>query len=142
MKTLRILILLSGLLFGNTIFAQKGHGGHGNGHHNRHHGKVVVVKRSGFRPHKMVVYHPHWRPAFACNRRWVYFPRHNFYWDNWRNHYVFWNGTLWVSQANAPAMIVNVNMATEPAKELKEDEDDVDDIYQSNETHKTQYKPD
>ncbi|MCC6370425.1 MAG: hypothetical protein IT236_05405 [Bacteroidia bacterium] len=139
MKTIRLLILAIGILFTGSIFAQRGHGGHGRKHH-PHRGKVVVVHRSPYRPHKVIVYHPHWRPAYTCNRRWVYFPRHNFYWDNWRNHYVFWNGVAWVSQSNAPATIVNINLSNEPTKELKEDDDDVDDIYKSNDQHKTEYK--
>ncbi len=140
MKTLRS-ILLSAILLGSMAgFAQHGRG-HGHGHGHPHGGrKVVVVKRSPYRPARLVVYHPVWHPAYACNRRWVYFPRYNFYWDNWRNHYVFWNGTIWLSQPTAPAMIVNVNLASEKRYELKDDDDDVDDIYASNGQHKTEYK--
>lgn len=139
MKTIKYFLLISSLLIGSALFAQHRHGGRGRGAH-PHRGKVVVVKRSAYRPHRVVVYHPHWRPAYTCNRRWVYFPRQNFYWDNWRNHYVFWNGTIWLSQPNPPAAIVNVNLANEPTKELKEDDDDLDDIYKNNDQHKTEYK--
>jgi hypothetical protein len=49
---------------------------------------------------------------------------------------VFWNGTIWVSQPSAPAIIANVNLADEKHNELKEDDDDTDDIYKDNDSHK------
>lgn len=111
-------------------------------HRGRHHRakRVVVVKRSPYRPARVVVYHPHWRPAYTYHRRWVFFPRYNLYWDNWRNHYVFWNGTVWISQAAVPPVLVNVNLADQKTVELPENEEDEDDIYKSNETHKGNYK--
>ncbi|MBA3682537.1 MAG: hypothetical protein H0W73_15435 [Bacteroidetes bacterium] len=141
MKTFKyILPLVIFLFISSDFFAQKGKG---HGHHKGHrHGKVVVVKRSSYRPAKVVVYHPHWRPKYAYNRRWVYFPRHNFYWDNWRNHYVYYNGGAWISQPTAPPIIVNVNLENEKNVELKEDDDDVDDVYQYNTKHKGEIKPD
>ncbi|MDX2174326.1 MAG: hypothetical protein SFY56_14590 [Bacteroidota bacterium] len=141
MKTLKSIIVLSiALVLTGNLFGQKRHGGHR--YHPHRHGKVVVVKRSPFRPHKVVVYKPYWRPNFAYNRRWVFFPKYNIYWDNWRNHYVFYSGTVWVSQPTAPPVIVNVNLDKEKNYELKEEEEDVDDVYKSNETHKTEYKAD
>lgn len=140
MKTIKFIAVIAFLFISSTFFAQKGKG-HGHRHHHHGHNKVVVVKRSPFRPAKVVVYHPYWRPKFAYNRRWVYFPRYNFYWDNWRNHYVFLNGAAWVSQPTAPAVIVNVNLENEKNVELKEDEDDVDDVYTNNNKHKEEIKP-
>jgi hypothetical protein len=140
MKPLRFLVCLFVVLFvfNNSILAQRGaHQGH------RHpHKRARMVKRSVYRPARVVVYQPRWRPNYAYHRRWVYFPRHNFYWDNWRNHYVFWNGSIWLSQATAPAPIVNLNLEKEKAVELKETEDDQDDIYNTNQSHKTEYKED
>jgi hypothetical protein len=124
-----------------NIYAQKGRGRNGHHPHHHHNKKVVVVKRSKYRPAKVVVYHPVWRPHFAYNRRWVYFPKYNLYWDNWRNHYVFWNGSIWLSQATAPPVIVNVNLEKEKHQELKEEQDDVDDIYKDNNQHKEEIKP-
>lgn len=133
MKTLRYLTLFIALLLaGSDVYAQREKDKH---KHHRH--RRVVVKRSPYRPAKVVVYHPHWRPAYAYHRRWVFFPRYNLYWDNWRNHYVFWNGKVWISQAAIPPVIINVNLEKERTVELKEDEDDVDDIYKLNDTHKT-----
>src|SRR5688572_18174757 len=89
------------MMLGTTdAFAQKkGHKG-GKAHRHHHHGprKVAVVKRSPFRPAKVVVYRPVWGPKHYIHRRWVFFPKYNLYWDNWRNHYVFWNGSIWFSQ--------------------------------------------
>src|SRR4051812_5121149 len=140
MNTIKLLILTAFLFLGSELFGQRGHPQRGNtgrrqqtngrhqghGHHNR-----VVVKRSVYRPHNVVVYKPYWRPNYAYHRRWVFFPRYNLYWDNWRNHYVFWNGAVWVSQPTAPPVIVNVNLDKEKNTELKEDEDDIDDVYKS-----------
>lgn len=119
----------------------RSHRGRPHGHqHGRRANKVVAVKRSPHRPAQAMVYHPHWRPHHTYHHRWVFFPRYNLYWDNWRNHYVFWNGAAWISQSQAPPMIVNVNLDQEKSAELKEDEDDVDDVYRSNENHKTDHK--
>ncbi len=143
-----ILVLISVLLLNTNSFSQRRHGGK-NGkvvvvkkrHGYRHRNKVVIVKRSPYRPNKIVVYKPYWRPNYAYNRRWVYFPRYNFYWDNWRSHYVYYDGGMWVSQPTAPAIIINVNLDKEKNYELKEEEEDEDDVYKSNDTHKTDYKP-
>lgn len=117
-----------------------GHGnpqGRGNGHvRHGYNKKVVVVHRSPYRPARMGVYHPIWGPQFAYNRRWVYFPHRNLYWDNWRGHYVFWNGTIWISQVALPAGIIVTDLHKEDKKELGEDQDDVDDVYKGNEQHK------
>ncbi len=151
MKNLKkiILMVISILLLGTlNSFSQKGgrghghgNGGHGGGKGYRHGGKVMV-KKSIYRPGKIVVYHPFWGPKRAFNHRWVYFPRHNFYWDNWRNQYVFWNGTIWYSQPSPPPAVININIDNEKHYELNDKDDDVDDVYQGNETHKTEYKPD
>lgn len=137
MKPLRLLVLVFFLLvFSSELLAQQHHRGQ-----KRHRGKkVVVVKRSPYRPARVVVYHPHWHPAYSYHRRWVYFPRYNLYWDNWRNHYVFWNGTAWISQTTSPPVIVNVHPDKEKLVELPEDEEDDDDIYKSNTAHQSTYK--
>jgi hypothetical protein len=135
MKTIQFILLISFLAFNTIALAQKDHHHHAKRGHNK---RLVVVKRSQFRPQRAVVYHPYWRPAYSCQRRWVYFPNRNMYWDNWRNHYLFYNGTVWVSQPNVPTTIVNINLEKERTVELKDD--DVDDIYASNDQHKITYK--
>jgi len=142
--------ILCVILFGaNNVFSQRGHG-HGHGGHrggtkvvakNNHRGKRVVV-RSRYRPANIVVYHPHWRPNYGYHRRWVYFPRYNFYWDNWRQGYYYRNGAVWMFNTTPPPIIVNVNLDKEPNYELKEDDDDVDDVYKTNDNHVKEFKTD
>lgn len=104
--------------------------------------RIMVVKRSPFLPAKVVVFHPVWCPGMAIYRRWVFFPRYNFYWDNWRNCYFFWQGGVWVTSPTPPPVVVNVNLVKEKHYELKETEDDTDDVYKSNDAHKQEYKVD
>jgi hypothetical protein len=134
------IILILGIIFcGTMMFAQRhGHGGGGRGHHHGHGPRVV--KRSVYRPARVTVFHPHWRPGFGYHRRWVYFPRYNFYWDNWRNSYMFYSGGAWVVTSSPPPAVVNVDLSKEKHRELKEDEDDVDDVYRSNNEHKESEK--
>lgn len=134
-----ILLRLSFLIFLfaclSDVYAQR----YGHRHHSRRGRRVVVVERSLYRPARVRVYHPVWRPGFGYHRRWVFFPRYNFYWDNWRNHYVFWNGRVWLSQPTPPPVVVHVNLERERSYELQEDEDDHDDVYQANTTHQRSY---
>jgi hypothetical protein len=136
MKATRRILLLFFLLTGIfSVQAQRG----GRRAHPRAQ-RAHVVKRSIYRPAKIVVYHPVWGPKFSIYRRWVFFPRYNFYWDNWRNQYLFWNGMAWVIMATPPPAVINVNLQTEQHYELKENEDDLDDVYKNNSTHKQEYK--
>jgi hypothetical protein len=146
-KIIPIVITLF-LLGSNDIIAQRGGGHRGGGGRGYRHGgygrrafgPTVVIKPSPFRPAKIVVYHPVWGPNYYIHRRWVYFPKYNIYWDNWRNQYVFWNGSIWFSQPSPPPVIVNVNLQNEKHYELKEKDDDTDDVYKGNNVHKTEYK--
>lgn len=111
---------------------------HGYGHYHRHPHKAM--KRNPYRPHRVVVYRPYWKPHSGFHRRWVFFPKYNVYWDNWGGYYVFWNGRAWISQTAVPPVMINVNLSKERVKELKEDEDNTDDIYRSNDEHKKEEK--
>lgn len=135
-----VLLLVAVMLVTLNVSAQKkaGHPHHKN-HKSQRHSKVVI-KRSAYRPKKVVVFHPHWGSKRDIHRRWVFFPKYNLYWDNWRNHYYFYNGITWISQPTPPPVIVNVNLDNEKQYELKEDEDDIDDIYSTNNSHKSEYK--
>ena len=148
--TLILLVLICSSL---NSFAQHrvGNGGRGGGQagnhrnrggvviqNNRHSNRVIV--RSVYRPHKIVVYHPYWGMKRNYNRRWVYFPRYNFYWDNWRNCYVYRNGNVWITNTAPPPVIVNININNEKQYELNEQEDDVDDVYKTNDAHQTEFK--
>lgn len=137
----KLTMVIMVIMISINAFGQKGKPHHHPNRHHHHPKKAVVVKRSPYRPAKVVVYHPVWRPKYTYHRRWIFFPKYNLYWDNWRNHYVFWNGSMWISQATAPTVIVNVNLEKEKHEELKEDNDDVDDIYKQNDQHKNEIKP-
>lgn len=133
------LMIVCLLMATSQLFAQKK-----GGHHHRHpranrHAKVVV-RRSLYRPAKVVVYHPYWGPKRSIHRRWVYFPKYNLYWDNWRNHYYFYNGSVWISQATPPPVIVNINIDNEKHYELKEEEDELDEVNEHNSSHQSEYK--
>lgn len=128
----------------NFAQKQKGHG-HKNPQGQHHHpknnpGKVVVVHKSKYRPAKMVVYHPVWAPKKNINRRWVYFPKYNCYWDNWRNVYFYKSNNVWISSSKKPIIILNVNLEYEKHYELNEVDDDEDEIYILNSTHISIYK--
>lgn len=105
-----------------------------------HGNKRVVVKHSKYRPKTVVVFHPKWGPRNAYHNRWVFFPRFNFYWDNWRGMYVYRSNNIWISSINAPAVVVNINLESERQYELREDLDDNDDVYYNNEDHLRSYK--
>lgn len=149
MKTLvKIILLISLSVLGTNCFAQKGGKGHGGGNgngkgnrgakvmvHNKGNGNQKIKVKSKYRPAKIVVYHPHWHKTHTYHRRWVYFPRHNFYWDNWRQGYYYRNGAVWVFNTTPPPVIVNINLSNEKNYELQTDEDDVDNIYIVNEVH-------
>lgn len=137
---MKTFILILSMVFSVSVYSQKPH--HPNHRPHPHPGpkKVIVVKPSPFRPAKIMVYHPIWGPKYAFHRRWVYFSKYNFYFDNWRNHYVFWNGSMWISQPAPPPAVINININSEKHDELKENEDDVDDIYQNNSAHQGEYK--
>ncbi len=100
------------------------------------------IVRSPYRPGRIGVYYPVWRPAYAYHRRWVYFPRYNFYWDNWRQGYYYRSGPVWMFNTSPPPAVININIQNEKNYELKEKDDDVDDVYKTNNTHKTEFAAD
>jgi hypothetical protein len=102
--------------------------------------KVVVVnKRHGlFR--RTAVYHPFWAPKISYGSRWVYFPRYNFYWDNYRNVYVIRTGIVWVTSTNTPKEVETVDLSKEKSVELSKSNDTKDTIQEANEEHQKVYK--
>ena len=132
MKILGIGFVMAIVLFvSDDLFAQR---------HRVRHDRRVVVRHSRFRPRKVVVFRPAWYPRLTCQRRWVYFPRYNFYWDNWRNHYLYFNGTVWLSKSDPPPNAKDIVLAEEKFYELDETDDDNDDIALANSKHKEKYK--
>ncbi len=102
------------------------------------HNKVVVVKRGNHHRGRVVVYHPHWAPKATFAHRWVFFPYHNFYWDNVRAVYVYKVNTVWVTNAEAPASLSKVDLEKEKHVELA-DVDDSDSVQVSNDEHLKAY---
>ena len=103
-------------------------------------GKVVVVKQKNHHVKKVKVYHPRWAPRADFHRRWVYFPRHNFYWDNHRNVYVVRTGTVWVVSKRVSKELENVDLSKEKSVELSEETDEQDSIQEKNAVHQNEYK--
>lgn len=102
--------------------------------------KVVVVKNNRNHIQKMKVYHPHWAPRASFRHRWVYFPRYNFYWDNFRDVYVIRTGTVWVLSKNAPKEVEQVDLSKEKSVELNEENDNREAIQDKNAEHQVEYK--
>ena len=102
--------------------------------------KVVVVnKRHGlFR--RTVVYHPFWAPRVSYRSRWIYFPRYNFYWDNFQNVYVIRTGVVWVTTITTPKEVEKVDLSKEKSVELSRENDPKDSIQDMNEEHQKVYK--
>ena len=96
--------------------------------------KTVVVKNKNGKV-KKVMYRPHWAPKRTYYHRWVYFPCHNFYWDNVKRLYVYRNGIKWVAVATLPAAYANLNLEKEKSVELTEVDDSTETVYDKNEQH-------
>lgn len=105
-------------------------------------GKVVVVKSKNHHFRKARVYHPHWAPRVSFKHRWVYFPRYNFYWDNFSNVYVYRTGTIWVTSTNPPQEVEKVDLSSVKKVELNENNDAEDSIQNNNKEHESVYKVD
>lgn len=127
-KILGIVVLL-GLFAGSNAYSQKVVKVKSNPHH-----KAVVVKNKNGKV-KRVVYRPHWAPKRTYHHRWVYFPRHNFYWDNVKRVYVYRNGVKWVALATLPAAYAKVNLENEKSVELTTVDDSTETVYDKNEQH-------
>lgn len=123
------IVLLVGLLASSNAFSQKVVKVKSNPHH-----KTVVVKNKNGNV-KKVVYRPHWAPKRSYYHRWVYFPRHNFYWDNVKRLYVYRNGVKWVAVATLPATYSKVDLEKEKSVELTEADDSTETVYDKNEQH-------
>lgn len=103
-------------------------------------GNVVVVKHKKQHVKKVKIYHPRWSHNVKFHRRWVYFPSHNFYWDNHRNVYVIRTGTVWVVSKSLPNELKKVDLSKEKCVELSDETDEQDSIQEKNVEHLKQYK--
>ena len=104
--------------------------------------KVVVVKKGHGFFHRRAVYHPIWGPRIAFSTRWVYFPRYNFYWDNYRNVYVIKTGTAWFTTNETPKEVEKVDLSKEKSIEMGGENDSKDSIQIDNNKHLKVYKVD
>jgi hypothetical protein len=98
-----------------------------NNHNNRN--------PSNYRPYIRLNYRPAWSHHTRYRRRWIYFPKYNFYYDNWRQMYYYQNNTQWYMNVNLPTALININIEKENHFPLHEDEDDIDEIYKYNKHH-------
>lgn len=90
--------------------------------HGKHHHK-----------HREVVYYrPKWHPECRMERRWVYFPKYNMYWDNYNDRYAYCDRGRWVVTRRVPQVVVNVNLARERYYELEEEYDERDNVFSLN----------
>lgn len=104
MKTI-VLIGLMLLCIPHFVVAQKG-----NGHAKKH------VKYKENYKHDVVVYHktkrkgpPDWAPANGYRHRYIFFPEHRCYYDNYYGVYIYRKGKIWVSSYTRPWFIINIS---------------------------------
>ena len=135
---LLICLLFTAFSTTNSFGQHKHHKNHSHAHpHAKAHAKKQkrhvyrkAVKRSVYHPAKVVAFTPVWAPNKKYNRRWVYFPKHRCYYDNWRKAYVYQMNGKWITNAKKPKQIENVNLEEEGV-ELTQVDDDNDEIYNS-----------
>ena len=84
---------------------------------------------------RVVTYHPVWSPTVVYERRWVFCPRYNFYWDNYNNVYVYRSGGIWITSYEHP---VYVDLSRQRYYEIQ-DGDAIDVIHRHNRTHMRLY---
>ena len=149
MMPLLLVLITCGSLQAQKIVIRGG-GGHGHGRFVMRGGYGGYGPGPYYRPYRrpyrhypyynnMIMYKPYWRPGYTCYRRWIFFPQYNVYWDNRRNVYVFWNGSVWFAQPALPPAMVNININNAKTYELKSSDDDVDDEHKNNSEHQTEY---
>lgn len=106
MKTI-VLISLMLLCIPHFAIAQKGKG----------HAKKQVKYKENYK-HDAVAYHyhktkrkgpPDWAPANGYRHRYVFFPEHRCYYDNYNGFYIFKKGSVWVTSYNRPWFILNIS---------------------------------
>ncbi|BDX38498.1 hypothetical protein CYCD_18530 [Tenuifilaceae bacterium CYCD] len=128
LKLLIIVVLI--LTLGNfNVYSQRDAKNKSNPPH-----KTVVAKKQN-RWVKRVAYHPGWAPRRVYYHRWVYFPKHNFYWDNVKQVYIYRSGLKWVAVATLPKSYVNVDLEKEKSVELTDVDDFTETVYDKNDEH-------
>lgn len=117
---------------------------HGNPHrgdyyHDNGYGRDRVVEVYDEHP-RCRHYHPRWCPHHDFERRWVYFPRYNMYWDNYREVYVYNSYGRWITNPEPPRIALNINLSSERFVELGIDLDARNDVFELNSRHRIVFK--
>jgi hypothetical protein len=112
MKTL--IIIITTFLLCNSIIAQKGkgHGAHHQKFEKQHPHKQYSSKKVVYYQPALVVKRkgpPSWAPANGYRHRYVFFPEHNCYYDNFNGIYIYRKGGTWVNSYTMPSFIFNIN---------------------------------
>jgi len=158
MNKLRVLFFalsVVGVLFSSAAFAD----GHEKNHKEKKHWKEsknphredkfykkghgncrVVEVQEVHHPRGKKFYHPKWHPRRNFERRWVYFPRYNMYWDNYRDVYVYNSYGRWIAEPEPPRIAVDVDLADERFVELGVDLDLRSDVFRLNARHRVVFK--
>lgn len=82
---------------------------------------------------------PHWAKAhgYRAKTRYVYFPQHNFYYDNSKGAYIYLSGKNWEVSAQIPNLFKNIDLSAA----IKVDIDlESDDPQKHNADHRKKYK--
>lgn len=101
---------------------------------------LTVVGKKKVHPIKKKLYHPVWGPRLTYKNRWVYFPRYNFYWDNFHNVYIIKRGKAWVVLKTKPKEIERLDLTKEKSFELSEEYNETSAAQEKNDEHQEKYK--
>ncbi len=111
-----------------------------NYNNDRYRNNRVVVVHERRHGKEARYYRPQWNPRHDFERRWVYFPRYNMYWDNYRGVYVYNTNGRWESYQEPPRAAIRVNLALEKFVELGFEFDSRSDAFSLNVRHRTVYR--
>jgi len=104
--------------------------------HHQHCRSEVVAVRKGPKSSMSRHYRPKWHPRHQFERRWVYFPRYNMYWDNYREVYVYSHYGRWVAYPEPPRIAINADLTSERFFELGVELDTRNDVFSLNARHR------
>lgn len=111
-----------------------------NYYNDRYRNSRVKVVRERRQDRENLYFRPQWHPRHDFERRWVYFPKYNMYWDNYRGVYVYNSNGRWVTYKKTPRFILNVNLAQEKFFELGFEFDSRGDAFRLNAQHRSRFK--
>ncbi|MDR3652374.1 MAG: hypothetical protein P4L34_05310 [Paludibacter sp.] len=62
---------------------------------------------------------PRWAQGYRVRARHIYFPQQNFYYDTYRNVYIYPDRGRWVTSIHLPGIFAAINLFTAPKVELR-----------------------